>query len=122
MIKLGEVYRIRMDKKDGIKPQGTDTYRYKYIIVIGHDGKSLYGVVVTNTRDNHLVPINFQYPLKHQGYNCYVNCYKLHEISSERLTQNCYQGSISDDDYELIVGCVKTSPLVYDTLLEKFNL
>jgi len=123
MINRGDVYRIKMYRSDGISPKkSTDTYRYKYIIIIGYDGEKLYGAVATNTRDHHLVPIEFQYPLNHQGYRCYVNCYQLHEVSSERLTENLYEGKIYDDDLELIVGSVKCSPLVTEKKLKKFEL
>jgi hypothetical protein len=111
-----------MYRNDGIIPKGNDAYRNKYIVIIGHDGKNLYGAVATNTRDHHLVPIDFQYPFKHEGYNCFVNCYQLHQVSSERLTDDCYKGKISDEDFELIVECVKDSPLIQEKLLKKFGI
>ena len=121
MIKPGEVYRIKMYRTDNIDPKNY-AYRYKYIIVVGYDGDKLYGVVATNTRDHHLVPIEFQYPLTHQGYKCFVNCYQLHQVSITRLTQDCYEGKISDDDLELIVGSIKTSPIVSEKTIKKFGL
>ena len=122
MIQPGDIYRIRMYRSDGIEPKGDDTYRYKYIIIIGYDGNCLYGVAATNTRDHHLVPIEFQYPLKHDGYNCFTNCYQLHQVSSARLAPDCYKGKISDDDFELIVECIKNSPLVNEKTLKKFGI
>ena len=122
MITLGDVYRIKMYQTDGIKPKGKDTFRYKYIIIIGYDGNNYYGVVSTNTRDHHLVPIEFQYPLKHDGYDCFVNCFKLHQVSSVRLTQDCFKGKVSNDDFELIVGCVKDSPRIPENVLKKFGI
>jgi len=122
MIQPGDFYRIKMYHSDGIKPKGDDTYRYKYIIILGHDGNNFYGIVSTNTRDHHLVPIDFQYPLRQDGYNCYVNCYQLHQVSSARLTPDCYKGKISDDDLELIVGCVKNSPLIHKKILKRFGI
>ena len=118
----GDIYRIRMYYSDGIKPKGSDSYRYKYIIIAGFDGNNLYGVVSTNTRDHHLVPAEFQYPLKHDGYHCYVNCYQLHQISLARLTPDCYKGKISEDDVDLIIGCVKNSPLIPEKILKKFGI
>ena len=122
MIKIGDFYRIKMDDKDGITPKGNDTHRYKYVIIIGHDKNTLYGAVVTNTKDHHLIPIEFQYPISLHEYKCYVNCHKLYEVSSERLKPDCFQGNISKDDYELIVGCVKTSQLISNKKLKKFGL
>lgn len=122
MIQPGDVYRVKMLPDDGIKPKGTDSYRNKYIVIIGHDGNNFYGAVATNTNDHHLVPIEFQYPLNHNGYKCFVNCYKLHQVSAERLTSDCYNGKISDDDYELIIGCVVNSPLIETNVLKKYGL
>jgi hypothetical protein len=121
MIQTGDVYRIRMYPNDGITPRGTDTFRYKYIIILGYDGKKFYGTVATNTRDHHLVPIEFQYPLTHEGYKCFVNCYQLHQVSSKRLMPDCYKGKISDDDLDLITECIKTSPLMPEKVLKKFR-
>jgi hypothetical protein len=122
MIQPGNVYRIRMYQSDGIIPKGADTYRYKYIIIVGHDGNNFYGIVSTNTRDHHLVPIEFQYPLKHNDYRCYVNCYQLHQVSSKRLLPDCYKGKIADDDFELIIESVKNSPLIHEKILKKFGI
>jgi len=78
MITLGDVYRIKMYQSDGIMPKGNDTFRFKYVIIIGYDGENYYGAVSTNTRDHHLVPMEFQYPLKHDGYDCLLFNEKYH--------------------------------------------
>ena len=54
--------------------------------------------------------------------NCYVNCYQLHQVSSARLEKDCYKGKIFDDDFELIVECVKNSPLVEEKTLKRFGI
>ena len=122
MMKLGDVYRIKMYPKDGIKPKESDTFRNKYIIIVGYDGNNFYGAVVTNTKDHPLIPIKFQYPLIHQGYKCFANCYKLYEVSPTRLTPDCQQGNISEEDYKLIIECIKTSPLIPEKILKKYGL
>ena len=122
MITIGDVYRIRMDQSDGIKPKGNDLFRYKYIIIIGYDGRNYYGAVTTNTKDHHLVPFEFQYPLKLQEYNCFANCYQLYQVSSTRLTSDCCKGKITDDDLELIIGCVKNSPIIHKNLLKRYDI
>ena len=72
---------------------------------------------------NTLIPIEFQYPLKHNGYKCFVNCHKLYEVSLDRLTRDNHQGNILDtDDYELIVECVKKSPVISKKKLKKFGI
>ena len=101
MIQIGDVYRIKMYHDDGIKPKGTDIYREKYIIIIGHDGINLYGAVATNTRDHHLVPITFQYPLNLSGYPAEEKIY-----SSIRLA--AMRDGIAD--YELLKLLEQKSP------------
>jgi hypothetical protein len=122
MIKIGDIYRIPMDNSDGIKPKGSDTYRNKFIVIIGSDGNGYFGAVVTNTKDHHLIPIEFQYPLNHEGYACFVNCFKLYEVSSERLPQVLYRGNVSDEDLELIMDCVRTSPRISENTLKRYGL
>jgi hypothetical protein len=122
MIKLGDVFRIRMDTDDGIVPKGMDSYRYKYIVIIGYDGKNCHAALVTNTNDHYLVPIKFQYPLCHNGYKCFVNCFRLFDVSTNRLTQNCYKGKISDVDFDLIIGCVKESPRIIPSDLKRYGI
>jgi hypothetical protein len=122
-MRLGDVYRIRMYPEDGIKPRGDDTYRYKYIIIVGRDNNNeFYGAAVTNTKDHHLIPVTFQYPLIHQGYRCYVNCYKLYNVPSKRLEPDCHHGNITKEHYDLIVECIKTSPMIPKKVLKKYGL
>jgi len=121
-MRTGDVYRIKMCQEDGISPKGYDTFRYKYIIIVGNNGNTLCGAVVTNTKDHPIIPVEFQYPLTHNGYKCFANCYKLHEIPSNKLTQDCYHGNISMNDCELIITCLKTSPVISKKKLKKFGL
>jgi hypothetical protein len=109
MIEQGDVFRIKMYPKDGITPKRTNSYRYKYMVIIGCDNENCYAALVTNTKDHRLVPVEFQYPLRHNGYNCFVNCFKMFYVSTNRLTRDCYDGKISNDDLELIIECVKSS-------------
>jgi len=121
MLKVGSIFRIKMYPENGITPKENDIYRYKYIIV-GYDGEKFYGTVVTNTKDHHLVPIEFQYPLNLDGHKCFANCQVLYPVSSSRLTEQFYKGKISNEDIELILECVKTSPVIHNNELRKFGL
>jgi hypothetical protein len=122
MIRRGDVYRIPMDTSDEITPKGDAVNRNKYIIILGEDGGDYFGAVVTNTKDHHLIPIEFQYPIKMDNYKCFVNCFKLYEIHKFRLQKECYKGSISNDDLELITGCIRNSPRVSAKQLKKYGI
>ena len=122
MIKIGDIYRIKMNPEDGITPKGTDTYRNKYIIIVGRNDNDCYGVVVTNTKDHPLIPIKFQYPLNLDGYKCYANCRKLFKITSSRLTFHDCKGKISDGDLALIIGCVQESDIIPKSELKEFGI
>jgi len=121
-MKQGEVYRIKMYLEDGIKPKNTDSYRYKYIIIVGDDGKNLYAAVATNTKDHHLIPVEFQYPLKISGYNCFVNCYKVYQVSYQRLNSVDFKGEISCEELYYIKECISNSPKISLELLKKFGI
>lgn len=40
-IKIGNVYRIKMDERNGIKPKAGDSSRNKFFIVIGFDSEAM---------------------------------------------------------------------------------
>jgi hypothetical protein len=123
MIQCGDVYRIPMNKSDGISPKGNAVDRNKYIIIIGEeDGGDYFGVVVTNTKDHHLIPMEFQYPITMDNYQCFANCFKLYEIHKSRLQKKYHQGRILNDDLELIIGCIRTSPRISAKQLEKYGI
>ena len=117
MIEIGAVYRIRMYPTDGIRPE-----KPKFIIIVGYDNDGFYGTVVTNTRDHPKIPIEFQYPIRLDGYRCYVNCRKLYQISSLRLKTSLYKGNISDEDLELIIECVQDSDIISVNDLIRFGI
>ena len=121
-MKQGEIYRIKMDSDDGITPKNEDTYRYKYIIIVGDDGNNLYAAAVTNTKDHPLIPIKFQYPLKINDYRCYVNCYKIYKVDYQRIHSEDYKGDISCDDLNLIKKCINESPKISIETLKKFKI
>jgi len=46
----------------------------------------------------------------------------LHQVSILRLTPDCFTGRISNDDFDLIIGCVKESPRIPVSELREFRI
>lgn len=56
-IEIGNVYRIQMDKSNGITPKPGDTSRNKFFVVLGFDEEgNIYGGVIINSNINQRVP------------------------------------------------------------------
>lgn len=51
-VSRGDVYRMRMDQRNGIVPKLGDSYRNKFFVVLGFDGDSVYGGVIINSEIN----------------------------------------------------------------------
>lgn len=60
-INIGNVYRIKMNEKNGIKPKPGDNSRNKYFIVLGIDHEGIvYGGVIINSKINPHIPMSIK--------------------------------------------------------------
>lgn len=118
-IKIGDVFFIRMDKRNGITPKAGDTYRNKYFIVLGFDNQGFaYGGVVINSGINQKVFQSIQdwhMPIKKSKYtfleyDSYVDCSRLKRVEILKFNTWTFKGVIEQEDIELIVGAIKESP------------
>ena len=127
-MRIGDIYKIPMDEKDGITPKG-GKYRDKLIIILGVDSKNEYvGVVVANSNINLLWDdFNFQYELKHEKYkkglvkDSYVDCSILYSVDQNRITGKELD-TIDLVDYEAIVNKIRKRPDITKRTLKNFNL
>ena len=56
-IKKGDVYRIRMNREDGIIPKNGADSRNKFFVVLGFDSfGNAYGGVIVNSKNAELTP------------------------------------------------------------------
>lgn len=118
-IEIGNVYRIQMDKSNGITPKPGDTSRNKFFVVLGFDEKgNIYGGVIINSNINQRVPDSvkdWQMPIKQSkykflDYDSFVDCSKLKCTSIDKFGKWQFIGTILQEDIELIIGTIKESP------------
>lgn len=118
-IEIGNVYRIQMDKSNGITPKPGDTSRNKFFVVLGFDEEgNIYGGVIINSNINQRVPDSvkdWQMPIKQSkykflDYDSFVDCSKLKCTSIDKFGKWQFLGTIINEDIELIIGTIKESP------------
>lgn len=118
-IEIGDVYRIQMDKSNGITPKPGDTSRNKFFVVLGFDEEgNIYGGVIINSNINQRVPDSvkdWQMPIKQSkykflDYDSFVDCSKLKCTSIDKFGKWQFIGTILQEDIELIIGTIKESP------------
>lgn len=130
-IKIGDVFRIKMNRKNGIIPKQGDDSRNKFFIVLGFDSEgNIYGGVIINSSINQRVPQavkDWQMPIRCSKYtfleyDSFVDCSKLKCASIEKFNTWKYLGSIELEDVELIIGAIKESPNETPEHLAMFGL
>ncbi len=118
-IEIGNVYRIQMDKSNGITPKPGDTSRNKFFVVLGFDEEgNIYGGVIINSNINQRVPDSvkdWQMPIKQSkykflDYDSFVDCSKLKCTSIDKFGKWQFIGTILQEDIDLIIGTIKESP------------
>lgn len=118
-IKKGDVYRIRMNREDGIIPKNGADSRNKFFVVLGFDSfGNAYGGVIVNSTINRKVPISIQdwhMPIKSSKYgflvhDSFVDCSTLKCASIERFGTWEFKGVINEEDLVLIIEAIKSSP------------
>jgi hypothetical protein len=123
-IDAGFVYHVRLTEKHSINTQNKD-YRDKFVVVIGKDDDSYFGVMLINTKLG--FPETEQYELKCSVYtyfshNSFVNCSQIKCIDSQTMMSGKSKGRLSDDDFDLIRECAKNSRLITTIDKKRYGL
>ena len=119
-VKVGDVYRIKMDERNGIKPKAGDKSRNKYFIVLGFDSEgNAYGGVIINSEINPNIPQSMK--------NCHlhIECSKysfLKIANIEKFGKWQYLGFFSLEDVQLITTTIQGSPNETKEHLAMFGL
>lgn len=118
-VKVGDVFRIKMNQQNGITPKKGDDSRKKFFVVLGFDSDgNIYGGVIINSNINQNVPQavrDWHMPIKCSKYDfleydSFVDCSKLKSASIDKFHTWKYLGIIESEDVELIIGTIKESP------------
>ncbi|WP_300726686.1 hypothetical protein [uncultured Bacteroides sp.] len=118
-IKIGNVYRIKMDRSNGIVPKAGDKNRNKFFVVLGFDKDgNAYGGVIINSAINRFVPQtvrDWHMPIKCDKYkflehDSFVDCSKLMCAKAEKFGSWEFKGAIEQEDVSIIINTIKESP------------
>ena len=130
-VKVGDVYRIKMDERNGIKPKAGDKSRNKYFIVLGFDSEgNAYGGVIINSEINPNIPQSMKNCHLHiecskysfLDLDSYVDCSKLKIANIEKFGKWQYLGFFSLEDVQLITTTIQGSPNETKEHLAMFGL
>lgn len=130
-IKIGNVYRIKMDRQNGIKPKPGASSRNKFFIVLGFDNEgNAYGGVIINSNINPNIPQtmkDWHMPIKCSKYgflehDSFVDCSKLKTANIDKFGKWQFLGIFSLEDVNLIIETVRESPNETKEHLAMFGL
>ena len=130
-VKVGDVYRIKMDERNGIKPKAGDKSRNKYFIVLGFDSEgNAYGGVIINSEINPNIPQSMKNCHLHiecskysfLDHDSYVDCSKLKIANIEKFGKWQYLGFFSLEDVQLITTTIQGRPNETKEHLSMFGL
>ncbi len=113
-IKIGDVFRIRMDDSNGVTPKNGLDFRPKFFIVLGcaPDG-TLYGGVVINKGINKNIPAEKQMlhmEIKRDRYTfltrdkSFINCSSVMQVSVSTILTWEYLGVAPSEDIPVIIS------------------
>lgn len=135
LVDCGDIVRLKLTEAEGVTPKNDgDTDRNKYFVVLGKtsDGKAI-GFVLINSHINKNLSEEVKllhYPISKSKYpfldhDSFIFCGQLKEISlaafADRYKSQTF-GKLSDDDLELVVQAVVSSPSESKKHLRKFGL
>lgn len=130
-VEVGDVYRMRLTRDEGLIPKEGDDSRNKYFIVLGFDQDgNVFGGVVINTSINKKVPQYIQdlhMPIKVSDYpflekDRFIDCSSIMKPKAEKFTIWEYKGIIKESDVQMIISTVKTSPRINKDDIVAFGL
>jgi hypothetical protein len=130
-IKIGDVFRITMNKANGVMPKPGDANRDKYFVVLGFDNKgNAYGGVIFNSYINMKLPPlvqAMQHPVKGKdydflSYDSYIDCSSIKTVKKIKLLKSSYLGSLAEEDVSTVCDKIKNNSRISKFELRRFGL
>lgn len=134
VIRVGSVFYMECFPKDGVVPKSKDDKsRYKYLVIVGidDDGNYIAASLINTDINKRLARIieHYQFEIHPEQYEfldgkCrYVDCYKMIIFDRRRILRDAgYIGYIEEGDIYEMRELMKSSPLIDQYTIEKFNL
>ncbi|MBR8706804.1 hypothetical protein IX307_000848 [Bacteroides pyogenes] len=130
-IKIGDVFRITMNKANGVVPKPGDTSRNKYFVVLGFDDDgNVYGGVIFNSYINiNLPPFvqAMQHPVKGKDYeflshDSYIDCSSIKAVKKNKLLKSSSLGTLNTEDISSVCEKIKHNSRISKIELKRFGL
>ncbi|ERI86406.1 hypothetical protein HMPREF1981_00916 [Bacteroides pyogenes F0041] len=130
-IKIGDVFRITMNKANGVVPKPGDTSRNKYFVVLGFDDDgNVYGGVIFNSYINiNLPPFvqAMQHPVKGKDYeflshDSYIDCSSIKAVKKNKLLKSSSLGTLNTEDVSSVCEKIKHNSRISKIELKRFGL
>ncbi len=130
-IKIGDVFRITMNKANGVVAKPGDTSRDKYFVVLGFDDDgNVYGGVIFNSYINiNLPPFvqAMQHPVKGKDYeflshDSYIDCSSIKAVKKNKLLKSSSLGTLNTEDVSSVCEKIKHNSRISKIELKRFGL
>lgn len=130
-IKIGDVFRITMNKANSVVPKPGDTSRNKYFVVLGFDDDgNVYGGVIFNSYINiNLPPFvqAMQHPVKGKDYeflshDSYIDCSSIKAVKKNKLLKSSSLGTLNTEDISSVCEKIKHNSRISKIELKRFGL
>lgn len=130
-IKIGDVFRITMNKANGVVAKPGDTSRDKYFVVLGFDDDgNVYGGVIFNSYINiNLPPFvqAMQHPVKGKDYeflshDSYIDCSSIKAVKKNKLLKSSSLGTLNTEDISSVCEKIKHNSRISKIELKRFGL
>ena len=130
-INVGDVFRITLNKANGIIPKKGDETRDKFFVVLGFDEEgNIYGGVIFNSLLNLNLPPYIQamqHPIKRDNYgfllhDSYIDCSSIKTVRKAKLLKSLHLGLLKNEDLTNVISKIKSNSKISKMELRRFKI
>lgn len=136
VIRVGSIYRKKMDETDDVTPKGGMSFRPKFFVIVGsaEDGYFVAYVLVNKSINEKFICskelLDCQFPLRIKDYPgiftidpSYLNLSRIREMELKTLlSEATYCGRLTDSDLRLVIQALKDSPVLTTKEKRRYGL
>lgn len=130
-VKVGDVFRITMNRANGITPKPGDDSRDKFYVALGFDNNgNVYGGVIFNSYMNMNLPPYvqaMQCPIQKKQYeflshDSYIDCSSIKVVKKQKLLRSKHIGLLQKEDLNSVTNKLKTNTRIAKIELKRFGI
>lgn len=130
-VKVGDVFRVTMNKANSITPHEGDKSRDKFFVVLGFDEDgNVYGGVIFNSLVNlNLPPFiqAMQHAIKKGSYgflshDSYIDCSSIKSVRKTKLLKSQHVGTLKTVDTIDVITKIKSNTRISKIELKRFGI